>query len=129
MQVRERLGRLGEVGEHARRREPGAPAVAQQRRQVGAVDPVHRDDVVVAVEEVLAHQRQGRVRRQRQQHARLAEQLLARRVVADRADLQRDEPAVLAVERLDDPRLAAGAQRREHLVALLEERQHGAART
>src|SRR6185295_12872693 len=43
------------------------------------------------------------------------------------ADLQRHEPAVLAIERLHDLRLAARAQRREHLVALLEERQHDAA--
>ena len=127
MQVRQRLGGLREVAEHARRREPGAPAVGQQRRQVGAVDPVHRDDVVVAVEEVLAHERQRRVRREGEQHARLAEQLLARRRVAHRADLQRDEAAVLAVERLDDLRLAAGAERLEHLVAVLEQGQHGRA--
>ena len=45
MQVGERLGRLGEVGEHARRRESRPPALAEQRREVGALDPVHRDDV------------------------------------------------------------------------------------
>jgi hypothetical protein len=49
------------------------------------------------------------MRRQRQQHARLAEQLLARGLIADRADLQRNGAAVLAVQRLDDLRLAAGA--------------------
>ena len=65
------------------------------------------------------------MRRQRQQHARLAEQVLARRLVAHRADLQRDEAAVLAVDRLDDLRLAAGADGREHLVAFSEQRQHG----
>ena len=58
VQVRERLRRLREVRQHARRGEPRAAAVAEQRRQVGAIDPVHRDDVVVAVEEVLAHERQ-----------------------------------------------------------------------
>ena len=122
--MRERLGRLGEIGQHARRREPRAPVLGEQRRQVGALDPVHRNDVVVAVEEVLAHQRQRRMRRQRQQHARLAEQVLARGLIAYRADLQRHEAAVLAVERLDDLCLTAGPHRREHLVAVLEERQH-----
>ena len=41
------------------------------------------------------------------------------RRVAHRADLQRDEPVVLAVQRLDDPRLAARAQRLQQLVAVL----------
>ena len=77
MQVRERLRRLREIGQNARRREPGAPALGQQRGQVGAVGPVHGDDVAVALEEVLAHERERGVRGQREQHARLGEQLLA----------------------------------------------------
>ena len=117
VQVGERLGGLRQVAEHARGGKPGPAALGQQGRQVGALDPVHRHDVVVAVEEVLAHERERGMRREREQHAGLGEQRLARRVVADPADLQRDQPVVAAVERLDDGRLAAGADRAEDLVA------------
>ncbi|MGA2011050.1 MAG: hypothetical protein ABSH51_11050 [Solirubrobacteraceae bacterium] len=67
MQMRERVGRFGEVCQHARGREPRLPTVAQQRRQVGAVNPVHRQDVVIAVEEILADKRQRRMRWNREQ--------------------------------------------------------------
>jgi hypothetical protein len=129
VQEAQRLGGLGEVAQHAGRREAGAPTVAHQLRQVRAVDPVHRHDVVVAVEEVLAHERERRVRRQRQQDARLAEQGVTRRLVVRRAYLERHKAVVLAVERLDDLRLAAGAQRREHFVSVPDERQHARLRS
>ena len=121
VQVRERLGRLGEVGEHARRRQTGSAPLAQQPRKVGAVHPVHRHDVPVAVEEVLSHQRQRRMGGNRKQDARLVEQLVAQPLVAHLADLQRDDSVVLAVERLDHVPLAARAERPQHLVAVLDQ--------
>ena len=124
VQVHQRLGRLGQVGEDAPRCEPGSTAIAQQRGQVDAIDPVHRDDVVVAVEEVVAHEGQRRVRCDREQHARLGEQGLSRTSVMDRSDLQGDEPAVLAVQRLDHPRRTADTEGLEELVAILEELCH-----
>lgn len=103
-----------------------AAAFPHQRLEVGAVDPVHRQDIAVAVEEVLAHQRKTVVRRYGEQGAGLAEQLLPERPVAHRADLQRDETVVLVVEGLDDPPLTPRAQRLEKLVALTDQvRGHG----
>ena len=96
----ERLRRLGEVGEHARRRQTGPAPLAQQPREVGAVHPVHGHDVPVAVEEVLADQRERRMGRNRKQDPRLVQQLLPQALVADLANLQRDDSVVLAVERL-----------------------------
>ena len=124
VQVSQRLSRLGEIGEHAGGRQARAPAIAEQRGQVDAVDPVHRHDVAVGLEEVLAHEREGRVWRDGEQDARLAKQLLARVPIADLADLQRDEAIVLAVERLDHARLAARPERLEKLVAVLEKLSH-----
>ena len=61
------------------------------------------------------------MRRNREQNARLVEELVAQAVVAHLADLQRDESVVLAVERLDHASLAAGAERPQHLIAVLDE--------
>ena len=121
VQVRERLGRLGEVGEHARRRQTRSAPLAQQPRKVGALHPVHGHDVAVAVEEVLSNQRQRRMRGNREQDAGLVQELVAQPVVAHLADLQRDESVVLAVERLDHVPLAARTERSQHLIAVLDE--------
>ena len=121
VQVRERLGGVGEVGEDARGCQAGAAALAQQRLEIGALHPVHRDHVAVALEEVLADERQPRVRWNGEQDARLREQVLAGLAVIDGADLQRDVAAVLAVERLHDTSLAADAERLEQLVALADQ--------
>ena len=121
VQVSERLGRLGEVGEHARRRQTGPAALAHQPRKVGALHPVHGHDVPVAVEEVLANQRQRRMRGNRKQDAGLVQELVAQAVVAHLADLQRDDAVVLEVQGLDDLSLAAGADRAQHLIAILDE--------
>jgi hypothetical protein len=58
------------------------------------------------------------VRRQREQDPGLVEQLLPEGRVADRPDLEGHDAAVLAVQRVDDPRLPAGPERGEDLVAL-----------
>ena len=57
------------------------------------------------------------MRLEAEQQAGLAEQLLARLLVAHPPDLQRDGALVPMVERLDDARLAARAERLEDLVA------------
>ena len=57
VQERQRLGGLGEVGHHAGGREAGGAPLGQDPGEVGPVDPVHRDDVLVLDEEVLADQR------------------------------------------------------------------------
>ena len=126
MEVRQGLRRLGEIRQHARRRQPWPAAIGQQLRQVSAVDPVHRDHVAVAVEEVLADERQCRVRRDGEQDACLAEQLLARAGVASRSNLQGDKALVLVVQRLYHARLAADPERLEDLVAIPEQRGHRA---
>ena len=60
----------------------------------------------------------------RQQDARLVEQLVSRLTVAYRADLQRDQAIVAVVERLDDASLAARSQRLQDLIALPDQRRH-----
>jgi hypothetical protein len=64
VQKRQRLGGLGEIFEHARQRQARGPVVAEELREVRAVDPIHHDHVLVALEEVLAHERERRMRRQ-----------------------------------------------------------------
>ena len=61
------------------------------------------------------------MRRNRKQDARLVQELVPQPVVAHRADLQRDESVVLAVEGLDHASLAARAERPQHLIAVLDE--------
>ena len=62
---------------------------------------------MVVFEEVVAYQRKVRVGREREEDARLVEHELAVGVRRDRSELQRDEPAVLPVERLQEPALSA----------------------
>ena len=61
------------------------------------------------------------MRRNGKQNARLVQELVPQPVVAHCADLQRDEPVVLAVEGFDHASLAARAERLEHLIAILDE--------
>jgi hypothetical protein len=61
------------------------------------------------------------MRRNRKQDACLVEEVVAQPLVAHLADLQRDEPVVLPVQRLDDVSLAARAERPQHLIAILDE--------
>ena len=56
VKMRQRLGRLGEIREYARRRQPGRPRSRRSVARSSAVDPVHRDDVLISVEEVLPYQ-------------------------------------------------------------------------
>ena len=81
-------------------------------------------DVLVAVEEVVTHQRHVRVRWDGEEHPGLGQQRLAVSVGADRPDLEGDEAVVLAVEGLDDAALAALAEHLEQLVAVAEEISH-----
>ena len=78
VQERQRLGGLGEVGEHARGRQAGRAPLGQDPREVGAVDPVHRDDVLVLHEEVLTDSGRAGCGCEAEQQAGLTEQLLAR---------------------------------------------------
>ena len=123
VQIGESVGRVGQVCEHARWSKSGLPASAQQPREVGAVDPVHGDDVVVGIEEVLAHEGKRGMRRELEQNPCLSQQVLPIRRVAHGAELERDEPIVLVVEGLEDPPLAARSQRFQELVALAAEAQ------
>ena len=61
------------------------------------------------------------MRRNREQDAGLVQELVAQAVVAHLADLQRDDSVVLEVQGLDHMSLAAGAERAQHLVAVLDE--------
>ena len=75
VKVLERLGGLLEVADGERRVEPGAALGVEHRLEVRALDPVHRDDVPVVHEEVLADQREPRMGREREQEPRLGEQI------------------------------------------------------
>ncbi len=124
VQIGESVGRVGQVCEHARWSKSGLPASAQQPREVDAVDPVHGDDVVVGIEEVLAHEGKRGMRRKLEQNPCLSQQVLPIRRVAYGAELERDEPIVLVVEGLEDPPLAACSQRFQELVALPQKLSH-----
>ena len=117
----ERLGGLGQIGEHARRRQTGPAPLAEQPRKVGALHPVHGHDVPIAIEEVLSNHWQRGMRGNREQDAGLVQELIAQAVVAQLADLQCDESVVLEVQGLDHMSLAAGAERAQHLIALFDE--------
>jgi hypothetical protein len=58
VQVLQCLGGLLEVAERETRIEPRAAVDVEQRLEVRTLDPVHRDDVSVVHEEVLADQRE-----------------------------------------------------------------------
>ena len=107
---------------------PGCAALGEQPREVGAVHPVHRDDVLVAVEEVLAHDGQSGVGAEPEEDARLAQKLVPAAVADNRTDLERDDPVVLCVEGFDDASLAAGADRLEDVVAPAQLLRHSAGR-
>ena len=124
MQMRERSSGIGQIRQDARRGKTWAAPVLQQSGEVVAVDPIHSHHVVIAVEEVLTHQRERRMRRDGQQDARLVEQIVPLLSISDRPDLQRDQTTMLAVECLHDPGLAAGTQRVQNLVALPDQRCH-----
>ena len=108
----------------ARRFEPGLTSFAQQPREIDAIDEVHRDDVHAAFEEVLAHERQRRVRRHAKQDAGLGEQLVVVLVGPGGSDLQSDDAIVPVIERLDHAALAATAEYLEELVPPIEEISH-----
>ena len=57
VEVGQRGCRIREPGEHDRRTEPGTAPGMEQATEVRALHPVHGDDVLVAVEEVVAHER------------------------------------------------------------------------
>ena len=121
MEVLERFGGLLEVSDRQRGIEAGASLGSEHGLEVRAVDPVHRDDVPVVDEEVLAHERQSRMRRQREQHPRLGEKPTSRCVVSRGPELQRDLAPVEVVEGPDHLRLPAPPGHLEALVPLAEE--------
>jgi hypothetical protein len=124
VQIRERVGGVGQVGEHTRRSESGVAAAAQQARKIGPVHPVHGDDVLVVVEEVLPHKRKRGVRREAEQDPCLSQQVLPIGRAAHQEDLERDEPVVLMVESPDDAPLAARSQLLQELVAFAQKLSH-----
>ena len=121
VQVLQGLGGFFEVADQAKRVETGVAVDAEQRLQIGAVDPVHRDDVAIVDEEVLTHEREPRMRREREEEPRLREEMRARRVVRHRPDLQCDLPAVEVIERPDHLALSTSPDDFERLVPLAQE--------
>ncbi len=77
VEVGQRLPDLGEVAEDGGRGEAGRPLPAEQPVEVDPLDPVHDDDVVVALEEVVPDQRQPGVRVEREQRPGGPNQLVA----------------------------------------------------
>jgi hypothetical protein len=57
VQEREGFGRLSQSAEDGRGCQPGCSLFGQQPPQIGPLDPVHHDDVLVVMEEVVAHER------------------------------------------------------------------------
>ena len=100
---------------------PGRPSASSNRLEVRALDPVHRDDVPVVDEEVLADQREPRMRRKREKEPRLGEQMGAGSLVGHGPDLQRHLATVEVIERPDHLALSAPPRHFERLVPLAEE--------
>ena len=111
--------------DHLLERQARVALLLQHVLEVRAVDPVHHDDVAVALvrEEVAAHGGESRMRIDAHQQAGLGEQLVAV-LVGHWVDLQGDEVIVDAVEGLEDaprrpcsrsaaPRSASPAARRQ----------------
>ncbi len=121
MEMLERVGGLLEVSDREDGIETGASLRSEHGLEIRAVDPVHRDDVPVVDEEVLAHEWQSRMRRQREEHPRLGEKPTSRCVVFRRSDLQCDVAPVEVVEGPDHLRLAARSGDLEALVPVAEE--------
>jgi hypothetical protein len=86
VQERECLSGFGQVGQDARQGQAGSARLPEQLCQVGAVDPVHHDDVLIPVEEVLAHEWQRLVRRQPEQDPCFSEEVIAPPVRTGRSD-------------------------------------------
>ncbi len=121
VEVLQRLGGLPEVPDCDRRVEPGAGLRVEQRLEVRALDPVHRDDVASIHEEVLADQREPRVGRKGEQEPRLGEQMGAGGLVGHGPDLERHLATVEVIECPDHLALAARPGHLERLVPLAEE--------
>ena len=67
VQEGECLGPLRDGAENGRGCQPGCALLRQQTPEIGPVDPVHHDDVLVFVEKVVAHERQACVRLEREE--------------------------------------------------------------
>ena len=57
VQEGQRLCGIGQVRQDTRDVEPGSAARPEQSRQVDSVDPVQDDHILVALEEVVSHER------------------------------------------------------------------------
>src|SRR5439155_11263494 len=86
--------------------------------------PVHGDDVLIAVEEVVAHERNVRMGRDGEEHARFSEQHLPVDPGTGGADLEGDGASVLMVKRLDDTALASVSDHLDQLVPFPQELSH-----
>ena len=124
VKVGEGCGGVGQPAEDEGGRKAGTALGVQDAVEVGARDPVHDDHVVVAVEEVLPHDRQVRARRQAEQDGGLAQQGTAVGLGAHGAHLEGDGAVVQMVEGLDDPSLTAGADHLELLVPAPQQLRH-----
>ena len=122
MQVVERVGDLRQVVDHVLEREPRVALLLEHLLEVRAVDPVHDHHVAGAVmgEEVAPHHRQPRVRLDAHEQPGLGEELVPVHV-GDRVHLERDQPVVHLVERLEHRRAPPLAHRSQHLVPRAEE--------
>src|SRR3990172_3894455 len=112
----QRLAGLFEVADRERRVEPGAAINVEQRLEVHALDPVHRDDVPFIHEEVLADQREPRMGRKREKQPRLGEQMGAGSLVGHGPDLQRHLAIVEVIERPDHLALSTPPHHFERLL-------------
>jgi len=92
--------------------------------QIGALDPIHGDDIRVAVEEVLAHQRQMGMGRDGEQDAGFGQQGVAVVLRGDGPDLQRHDPLVLGVEGLEHLPLTALTDDFDRLVPVPQQLRH-----
>jgi hypothetical protein len=122
VQEAQRLSGLAEVGQDTRARESGTPPLSDELGEIGSVDPIHHEDVVVALEEVLPDQRQRRMRLQPEQGSALPQKVTAVAVVANRSQLERHHAREAVIQRLDHSRRADAAHGFQQLVPTLEQR-------
>jgi hypothetical protein len=120
VEVGERIPDLREVGQDGGRGQARRPLPAEEALQVDALDPVHDDDVVVTLEEVVPHQRQARVRVEGEQCTGRPDELVPGASLGGRSNLQGHLAVVLMIQGPHHPAFATLADHLQGLVSATE---------
>jgi hypothetical protein len=126
MEVVKRIGELVQISDHFIGREAARPRPLYDLLEVPSLDPIHRDVVTVAFEEVVSNEREVRAGCQREEDVCLSKQLLALCLRANLAYLESNEATVLVVESLNDLALTPASDYLEELISASNEFHCGA---